>query len=42
MDTWKHFDEKSKPDKKEFYNRLNIENITDIDYCHAKKNVQRI
>ena len=42
MDTWEHFDEKSIPDKKEFYSRLNIENITDVDYSHAKKNVQRI
>ena len=37
MDTWEHFDEKSIPDKKEFYSRLNIENITDVDYSHAKK-----
>ena len=37
MDTWEHFDEISIPDKKEFYSRLNIETITDIDYCHAKK-----
>ena len=37
MDNWERFDEKLIPDKKEFYSSLNIENITDVDYRHAKK-----
>ena len=37
MDNWERFDEKLIPDKKEFYSGLNIENITDVHYRHAKK-----
>ena len=36
MESWERFDEISLPDKKDFYNSLNIENITSVDYRHAK------
>ena len=35
MDSWNRFSETSLPDKKYFYSRLNMENITDIDYRHV-------
>ena len=37
MDSWERFDEASLPSKKDFYSSLNMENITDIDYRHAKR-----
>ena len=37
MDSWERFYETSLPDKKEFYSSLDMENITDVDYRHAKK-----
>ena len=37
MDSWERFDEKALPDKKDFYSCLNMENVTDIDYRHAKR-----
>ena len=37
MDSWKRFDKTSLPDKKDFYSILNMEDITDADYKHAKK-----
>ena len=37
MDNWKRFDETSLPDKKAFYSKLNLEDITDKDYEHAQK-----
>ena len=37
MDSKKRFDETLLPDKKDFYSNLNIEDITDVDYMHAKK-----
>ena len=37
MDNWERFDETSSPDKKAFYIELNLEDITDKDYSHAKK-----
>ena len=37
MDSWERFDETSLSDKEAFYNSLNIENITDVDYRHAKR-----
>ena len=40
MGNWERFDEKLIPDKKIFYSSSNIENITDVDYRHAK-NIQR-
>ena len=37
MDSWEIFDETSLPDKEAFYSELNLEDITDNDYVHAKK-----
>ena len=37
MDSWERFDETSLPDEEAFYSSLNMENITDIDYGHAKR-----
>ena len=35
MDTWERFSEISLPSKEDFYNNLNMEDISDIDYRHA-------
>ena len=37
MDSWERFNETSLPDKEAFYNNLNMEDITDVDYRHAKR-----
>ena len=37
MNSWKRLDETSLPKKEDFYSNLNMENITDADYKHAKK-----
>ena len=37
MDSWKRFHETSLPDRKAFYRELDLEEITDKDYIHAKK-----
>ena len=37
MDEWEIFNEKSLPQKEEFYSNLNMEDISDADYMHAKK-----
>ena len=37
LDSCKRFNETLLPDKENFYSNLNIENITDIAYRHAKK-----
>ena len=37
MDSWEKFNETSLPDKKAFYSKLNLEDITDKDYAHAQK-----
>ena len=37
MDSWERFDETSLPDKEVFYSGLNMENIIDVDYRHAKR-----
>ena len=37
VDSWKRFNETSLPDKKDFYSNLNMEDITDVDYKHAKQ-----
>ena len=37
MDSWERFNEASLPDKKSFYSKLNLEDITDKDYVHAQK-----
>ena len=36
-DSWERFDEELLPDKEAFYSSLNMEDITDVDYRHAKK-----
>ena len=37
MDSWERFTKTSLPDKKAFYSKLNLEDITDKDYEHAQK-----
>ena len=37
MDDWEKFNETSLPEKEDFYSHLNIEDITDADYAHAKR-----
>ena len=37
MDSWEKLNETSLPEKKAFYNNLNLEDITDKDYAHAQK-----
>ena len=37
MDDWAKFNERSLPEKEDFYSHLNIEDITDADYAHAKR-----
>ena len=36
MDDWERFNETTLPEKREFYSSLNMEDITDADYIHAK------
>ena len=36
MDSWERFDKTSLSNKKDFYSSLNMKDITDIDYRHAK------
>ena len=37
MDEWERFNETTLPEKEEFYSNLNVEDITDADYMHAKR-----
>ena len=37
MDSWGRFDEILLPNKEVFYSNLNKDDITDVDYRHAKK-----
>ena len=37
MENWEKFNETSLPDKKAFYSKLNLEDITDKDYALAQK-----
>ena len=37
MDDWKKFNGTSFPEKEDFYIHLNMEDITDADYAHAKR-----
>ena len=37
MDDWEKFNETTLPEKGEFYSNLNMEDITDADYAHAKR-----
>ena len=36
MDDWGKFNETALPEKEDFYIHLNMEDITDADYAHAK------
>ena len=37
VDDWEKFNEATLPEKEEFYSNLNIGNIADADYMHAKR-----
>ena len=37
MNNWKKFNEETLPDKEEYCSNFNIEDITDVDYIHAKR-----
>ena len=37
MDDWQKFSETTLPEKEEFCSNLNMEDITDADYMHAKR-----
>ena len=37
IDDWGKFKETTLPEKDNFYSRLNMEDITDADYVHAKR-----
>ena len=37
MDNWEKVTETKLPEKEEFYSNLNMEDITDVDYIHAKR-----
>ena len=37
MDKWEKFNETSLPENEDFYSHLNMEDITDAGYSHAKR-----
>ena len=37
IDDWGPFNETSLPEKEDFYNQLNMEDITDAHYAHTKR-----
>ena len=37
MDDWEKLNETSLPEKENFYNHINMEDINDADYVHAKR-----
>ena len=37
MNDWEKFNETTLPEKEDFYSHLNMEDITDADYAHAKR-----
>ena len=37
MGSWERFDEALLPDKEAFYSTLNMEDIADVGYRHAKR-----
>ena len=37
MNEWEWFNETSLPEKEEFYSNLNMEDIADSEYMHAKR-----
>ena len=40
MDDWEKFNETTLPEKEYFYSHLNMDDITDADYAHAKEFVK--
>ena len=40
INDWEKFSETSLPEKEDFYSHLNMEDITDADYRHAKEFVK--
>ena len=37
LDDWEKLNETSLPEKEDFYCHLNMEDITDVDFTHAKR-----
>ena len=37
MNSWERYDETTLSDKEAFYSSLNMEDITDVDHRHAKR-----
>ena len=37
IDSWERFNETSLPEKEAFYSSLNMEDIAEVDYRHAKR-----
>ena len=37
MDDWEKFNERTLPEKEEFYRKLNMEDITDADYMQTRR-----
>ena len=37
LEEWEKFNEKTIPEKEEFYSNLNMEDITDADYMHGTR-----
>ena len=37
MDDWEKFNKTSLPEKEDFYSHLNMKDVTDADYVHAKR-----
>ena len=42
MDSWEKFNETTLPNKKAFYSKLYLQDITDEDYIHAQKVFQEL
>ena len=42
INDWEKFNEVSFPEKEDFYSHLNLEDITDADYAHAKRVVKTL
>ena len=41
MNDWENFSETSFPEKEDFYSHLNMKDITDADYAHAKEKISK-
>ena len=42
MNDWERFNEIALPEKEKFYNNINMEDITDVNYAHAKRVYDKI